>query len=104
MRRSFVIINNDGEHVGRYLGNTPIQAASKAFTYIRHNNRGMLFNEFSELKIKETTRGSQHKIYDYKGRFAKYDNPQDIDCGRQGHCEYNRIVRYSGKNVIKKLK
>ena len=49
---------------GRYIAKTPAVAARRAFTsYCKRNNRGSRC--VAHLSIRETTRGSQKKIYAY---------------------------------------
>ena len=62
MTRNFKIVEPDLG--GIYTGNTPKQAASKAFTQLRKqsNKKGKI-----KFSIKETTLDSARKIFNYEG-------------------------------------
>ena len=96
--RSFALMNDAGDYRGRYIGKSPMQAASKAFTEMRHKNQGDNFEDFQQFTIREITRGSKHKIYNYSGKYIKYGMEQKIELGK------NRTLCFFGKNYIKKLK
>jgi hypothetical protein len=74
-KRSFKIVevadarSPKGKHNlgGRYLGSTPLSAAKKAFTRVCRDSaiRGQCT---FVIKIQETTRGSNGKIFAYKGK------------------------------------
>lgn len=99
MRRSFKLTSVDEEydnvHEGRYMGRTPMQAASKAFTYLkRYNNYNS--NESHDFTIRETTRGSRCRTYTYDGKYVTYDYNTSVQMGR------DKVIRFSGYNQIKK--
>lgn len=99
--RSFKIIFNDDKPYGRYLGDSPYQAANKAFSeLIKKNNQTGGSNLKREIKFKliETTKGSKHKEHEYIGKRIKLDEPIKY-ITKNG----NEIIK-KYKNDIKKLK
>lgn len=91
--RTFRVVEVDGKHVntdkgGRYRitdKQTPEDAAKKAYTqlYRKHKKNGKI-----KFMIKETTRGSAHKVFGpYVGHRKKLAKP--------------RMVSFAGKKPIK---
>ena len=76
MTRNFKLIEPDIG--GTYTGNTPKQAAAKAFTQLRKQNNKKGKVNFS---IKETTSGSARKIFNYEGQRNKLDTPSVVQFG-----------------------
>jgi len=76
MTRNFKLV--EPEFGGIYTGNTPKQAATKAFTQLRkkHNKKGKI-----KFSIKETTVDSTRKIFNYEGERSKLDTPSVVQFG-----------------------
>lgn len=96
-KRIFQIICSDGSTKGRYKGRKPKQAAKKAFTYLLKNQYGGGKTETGEIEfsIKECTRNSRQKVYNYLGQRVKLEKP--IEISHKG----NKTV-YQHDNKIKK--
>ena len=92
MSRNFKLVKP--EMGGLYTGNSPKQAAQKAFTQLRKQNK--VRGEIS-FSIKETTKDSTRKIYKYKGRRNKLDEPQIVQFGSGKNA---KDVKYTHKDVI----
>lgn len=103
----------DGRACGRYTGDTPKQAASKAFTKVLQNARqqgGDIPNEMT-IYLKESTRGCDKKIYGYRCSRVKLDQPQslvitDNDTGQQKTITYeyrNRVCKISRNEIPEDL-
>ncbi len=101
MKRSFTIIDfpKKGSEYGRYLANTPQRAASKAFTQLariinlknENNKNHMVFS------IRETSQGSDNKIYTYIGTRVELAEPiVKTIAGKK--------VVYKFKNIVAKHK
>ena len=84
-----IFINNDeidDDSSGKYIGRGPLQAARKAFNKYCSKNRSKTRsknrskNELEEctLTLQETTSGSAHKEYQYKGTRIKRKEPKII--------------------------
>lgn len=77
-------------HTGRYVSKTPFQAAAKAFTRLcRHKKiRGQCT---LAIAVRETTQGSNHKVYRYKFKRSKLPEPKIMMEGtdREYVIEYN---------------
>ncbi len=78
---------------GRYISDTPVAAAKKAFSQIVQTNdfRGKVS---LKITIKETTRGSAHKEYTYK--VSKVPEITEVDLN-------GTIVRYTFTTKVKAL-
>lgn len=94
-KRSFRIVSIDGRavaHSGRYTINEnqdPKIAAGRAFRQLCAS-RGMK-NDRCKIKfsIKETTRGSNHRLYSYAGKLQKMKKPRTVKRGGKTY-----IARY----------
>lgn len=71
--RYFCLINNNGSCGKRFVGNTPREAASKAFTSIVQQNKDLPCDYL--LKLKETTRGSNRETFYFICNRIKLDRP-----------------------------
>jgi Non-histone chromosomal protein MC1 len=79
--RYFKLIDTEtNTALGRFTGETPKQAASKAFTKIiqklRVQNKPV--PEETTLYLRESSRGSSRKIYGYKASRQKLPEPQEV--------------------------
>lgn len=92
MSRNFKLVKP--EMGGLYTGKSPKQAAQKAFTQLRKQNK--VRGDFS-FSIKETTKDSTRKIYKYSGRRHKLDEPQIVQYGSGKNA---KDVKYTHKDVI----
>ena len=92
-------IGDSNEHVGRYTGDSPYQAASKAFSeYIRDRKRNkQTTSGVFKFTLIETTQNSGHKSYTYNGKRVKLSKPIVYNV------KNNRIVK-EYKNQIQKIK
>lgn len=100
MSRTFKLqIGENDESTGRYTGNSPYQAASKAFSEyvrIRKQQKQTTTGSFKFTLI-ESTQGSNHKAYRYQGKRVKLSEPVVYTVGN------NEIVK-EYKNKIQKVK
>ena len=99
------LLGVEGWH-GCFVGRTPRQAASKAFTRLMKHKEYQNEhdeNEHVTFYIKEITRGSkrQYKKYGYSGKRITLDNPREVDIGRGN---YRRTIKYKHKNKIARLR
>jgi hypothetical protein len=95
LTRYFKLIGPDGQAVGRFSGEKPIKAASKAFTsLIKSTDRTSGEIDFS---IVECTRNSRRKEYQYTGEKVKLDEEIYVKIK-------NVEVTYKNINKIKKKK
>ena len=89
---------------GRYSGNTPKQAASKAYTKIIQTNRinGTFIPETSTIDLQESTRGSSRKIYSYQVSREKLVEPRElkIQCKNTGE---EKTIVYTHRNRVCKV-
>lgn len=97
--RSFKVqLPGNEDYTGRFTGWTPYQAANKALSrYFRSTTEPQPVVTFS---IRESTRGSHHKIYTYEGMRVKLEKPVKYTIGGEGGEE---IVKRH-KNQLKKVK
>jgi len=107
-KRSFTIHNaahvdgcptkfSHADYTGRYNSHTPARAALKALNNLcklkRIRGRCTLY-----IEMRETTQGSDHKIFTYKGSRMMLDKP--IEIGKKGEKGY-RVIEY--RNVVKSV-
>ena len=89
LKRHFTVVMNSNEH-GLYVSSTPSSAARKAVSKLCADNK----NKKVEFSLRETTQGSNKKIYGpYIGYMQKLDKPIELN---------GRIIRY--KPIAKLLK
>ena len=87
-KRNFTVVMNSNEH-GLYVSSTPSSAARKAVSKLCADNK----NKKVEFSIRETTQGSNKKIYGpYLGYMQKLDKPVELE---------GRIIRY--KPIAKRI-
>jgi len=92
MSRNFKLVSP--HECGPYTGASPKQAAQKAFTQLRKQNKVRGEVKFS---IKETTKDSSRKIYKYRGKRNKLDEPQIVQFGSGKNAT---SVPFTHKDVI----
>jgi hypothetical protein len=92
MTRNFKLVKPDIG--GTYTGHTPKQAAQKAFTQLRQQNKVRGETTFS---IKETTIDSSRKVYNYTGHRHKLSEPQIVQFGSGKNA---KDVTYTHKDEI----
>ncbi|AYV84572.1 MAG: hypothetical protein Hyperionvirus29_25 [Hyperionvirus sp.] len=85
--------------VGRYSGQTPKQAASKAFTKLYKEGYTYL-NRPIVFKIYECTRNSMNQHHSYEGCRSELEHPLEV---KYKSGESDKIVKYKFKNKITKL-
>ena len=68
--RSFKIKEADGTFRGRYLGESPYQAANKALSEIIRKDKDVNTNNINFTLI-ESTKGSKNKEHKYQGKRIK---------------------------------
>jgi len=96
--RYFKIIDTKtGKTHGRYTGMTPKQAASKAFTQMVKVDPTI---NTTNIKLKESTRGSTGKTYLYQATRVKLDRPQTLQIGSGDNA---KTITYEYRHVIKKI-
>jgi hypothetical protein len=108
-KRSFTIHNaahvdgcptkfSHADYTGRYNSHTPARAALKALNNLckvkRIHGRCTLY-----IEMRETTQGSSHKVFVYKGKRILLDKP--IEIGKKGEKGYRRIEH---RNVVQSVK
>ena len=90
---------------GRFSGSKPKQAANKAFTsvikYLVDNGEPIIDIEIS-FTIKECTRGSNGKTYDYVGTRVILENPMKVTINKDKEDE--KIITYKYNNKVMKDK
>jgi hypothetical protein len=94
-KRHFTVVINSKEH-GLYISSTPSSAARKAVSKLCTDNK----NKKVEFFIRETTQGSNKKVYGpYLGEMKKLDKPVKLE-GRI--IQYKPIVKL--KKKVSKMK
>jgi hypothetical protein len=87
-KRHFTVIMNSKEH-GLYVSSTPSSAARKAVSKLCADNK----NKKVEFRLRETTQGSNKKVYGpYIGYMQKLDKPVELK---------GRVIRY--KPIAKRI-
>jgi hypothetical protein len=88
-KRHFTVIMNSKEH-GLYVSSTPSSAARKAVSKLCADNK----NKKVEFSVRETTQGSNKKVYGpYLGYMQKLDKPIELK---------GRVIRYKPIAKLKK--
>lgn len=95
--RSFKIKEADGTFRGRYLGESPYQAANKALSEIIRKDKTVNTNNINFTLI-ESTKGSKNKEHQYQGKRVKLDEPITYQTKNGVNVE----KKY--KNELKKIK
>ena len=93
-RRIFKLIDLNGSKIGHYTGNSPFQAANKAFSALANSGKVMLY-ENAEIEIREVTRGSKKKSYGYSCQRIELKQPVVIQVGHntQWECKYKNNIK-----------
>lgn len=102
--RYFKLMNKDGTTYGRYVGDTPKQAASKGYTKFLQKlkvDKKKIPGE-TIIYLRESTRGSNRKVYGYSASRVKLDEPQELNILDKVTGETKKIV-YNYRNRIKKV-
>ena len=102
--RYFKLFYNE-EYQGRYCGRKPKQAANKAFSSIikdmkKNGNQKGGVNVDINFSIRECTRNSRHKEYNYIGVREHLKEPVAVDIKNEDGSVKN--ITYSYKNKISK--
>ncbi len=102
--RYFKLFYND-EYQGRYCGKKPKQAANKAFSSIikemkKNGNQKGGFNSDVNFSIRECTRNSKHKEYNYVGVREELKKPVDVEIKNEDGTV--KKITYSFHNKIAK--
>jgi len=102
--RYFKLFYND-EYQGRYCGRKPKQAANKAFSSIikemkKNGNQKGGVNVDINFSIRECTRNSKHKEYNYVGVREKLGEPVDVQIKNDDGSV--KKITYSFHNKISK--
>ena len=96
--RYFKVVVGDGAPHGRFSGSKPKQAAAKALTSILRARK--LNNETTTGKlnfsIKECTRGSRHKVYNYVGERIELPEPVTVNIDK-GNNPKQIVYKYHNK-------
>lgn len=97
-KRFFNIITEDGNHIGRYKGSRPSQAARKACKRLFKSSNTDTDDEKITFKIYECTRGSKHKTFEYEGFFKKLEGTEENTfSSNSGDINFN--YRYYAKKL-----
>jgi hypothetical protein len=72
--RFFTLMSDNGEAVGRYSGYVPYTAAKKAATSM-FREKGRTSTGTLRITIRESTRGSDRKVFTYEATRSKKANP-----------------------------
>lgn len=104
-KRYFKLVNTKtGEFSGRYVGDTPKQAASKSFTKLvqsyKKNNKKIPGK--MPLVIRESTRGKNRKYYAYDASRVKLDTPSKLQITDQNGDTKHIVYHY--RNIVRKIK
>jgi len=94
-----------GDSYGRYTGETPKQAASKAYTKLLQKFKSdgkAVPKQSTTIFLRESTRGSARKIYGYEASRQKLKEPQRLFITDKETGEEKEIV-YHFRNKIKKV-
>lgn len=103
--RSFkVMLPSSENYEGRFTGLTPYQAANKALSSYyksckKNNTEAQSELEFS---IRESTRGSSHKVYTYRGARVPLDAPVEYEIKQKDGS--TRVITKEYKNRLTKVK
>jgi hypothetical protein len=103
-KRYFKMIDNEGKTIGRYTGETPKQAGSKAYTKLvqRTKKAGGKVPKKVNLFLRESTRRSNRKTYGYVASRRELDVPQELEIKDNVTGETKKITYYY-RNEIKKI-
>lgn len=107
--RYFKIVGTDGQMTGRYSGSTPKQAASKAFTKVLQQNQMITDGndrdsciETTKIILRESTRGSNRKMYAYTASRIKLSEPNRMEI-RDVHSGKSTYIEYDYQNKVKEI-
>jgi hypothetical protein len=103
-KRYFKMIDESGNTIGRYTGETPKQAGSKAFTKLvqRTKKEGGKVPKKINIYLRESTRRSNRKTYGYVASRRQLEEPQELEIQDATTGETKRITYYY-RNDIKKI-
>lgn len=104
-KRYFKLLDKGGsKSIGRYTGETPKQAASKAFTKLSQKlkNDGKKIPKENQIFLRESTRGSNRKVYGYSASKNKLKTPQELHIKDKVTGEKKTII-YNYRNNIRKI-
>lgn len=89
---------------GRYTGETPKQAASKGFTKLlqKLKENGKTVPKETTIYLRESTRGSNRKVYGYSASRQKLPEPQELVIKDKETGE-EKTITYHYRNKIKKV-
>ena len=96
-----VRITNNQNASGYYKGDSPYQAASKAFSYIcrMKEKAGESVSGKISFELTEYTKGKRNKVHNYIGKRVKLKKPIEYEIKKTG----KELVK-NFKNVIRKVK
>lgn len=99
--RSFKVMQElNGQAHGRYGGNSPYQAANKAFSEIVRNKAkagDTLVGDY-EFYLMESTKGCNRKVHHYVGTRVKLETPVSYTVNN------GQVITKEYKNVLRKVK
>lgn len=99
-----VIDEKSGKTFGRYTGETPKQAASKSFTKLlqkmKESGKGAPKNV--KIFLRESTRGSNRKVYGYTASRVKLSEPQELKIVDKETGD-EKTITYNYRNKIHKI-
>lgn len=88
---------------GRYIGDNPKQAASKGFTKLvkKLKEAGKKVEGKMTIYVRESTRGSNRKVYGYTASRKKLSTPQELNITDKVTGD-EKTITYNYRNDIKK--
>lgn len=102
--RYFKVVNDEGVNGARFTGDTPKQAANKAFMKMlqEYKMTGEPIPENQNIKIRESTRGSKRKTYNFCCTREQLPEPQQLVI-RDKDTGTEKIITYNYRNIIKRI-
>jgi hypothetical protein len=103
--RSFKVkLPDDTDYKGRFTGLTPYQAANKALSKYFRNQENVNLSDNNQIlfSIKESTRGTNKKVYNYQGSRIKLETAISYTIKSADGTE--RIITKQYKNQLIKIK
>jgi hypothetical protein len=99
-KRCFKIKSENNELIGRYIGDSPYQAANKALSeIIRLKEKNKEIIEYPLVfSLIEVTKGSKNKIYSYTGIREELNEPIKYKLNN------NQTIEKKYKNRLRKIK
>lgn len=102
-QRFFVAYDENDQTIGTFTGETPKQAASKAFTALMGKTEDESLAESGmKIYLKEIAPDGNKKIYGYDAKRKKLDYPIEVTTVDKKSGE-KKVITYQYENQIKKI-